>query len=121
MFAPGGRPITIAEATDGLSTTFMLVEDAGRPDFFSQGKSVGGQGADHDSWADPENRITIEAVCGGRTINCHNGNEIYAFHTGGANFLMGDGSVRFIRQEIAPAAFKALFTCAAGDIVSTEW
>lgn len=37
-------------------------------------------------------------------------------HTGGANFLMGDGSVRFIRDSVAPATLSALGTRAGGDI-----
>ncbi|MCI0462099.1 MAG: DUF1559 domain-containing protein, partial [Gemmataceae bacterium] len=47
--------------------------------------------------------------------------EIYSFHTGGANFLLGDGSVRFIQQDIAAEVFVSLFTRAAGDIVSEDF
>jgi prepilin-type N-terminal cleavage/methylation domain-containing protein/prepilin-type processing-associated H-X9-DG protein len=38
-------------------------------------------------------------------------------HGGGANFLMGDGGVRFIRDSIDPKVYSALGTRAAGDIV----
>lgn len=122
FFIASGRPTRIAEVRDGLSNTFMVFEDAGRPQFFTQGGTSGGQMADHAPWSDPENRITIETVCGGnRVVNCHNGNEIYSLHEGGANFLLGDGSVRFVAENLAPATFKALFTRAASDVVAGDW
>ena len=50
-------------------------------------------------------------------INCNNDSEIYAFHVGGAQVGMGDGSVRFISSNISLTTFAALCTMAAGDIV----
>ena len=43
-----------------------------------------------------------------------------SLHPGGANFLMGDGSVRFIKQTIAPATYTALGTRAGGEVVSSD-
>ncbi len=41
-------------------------------------------------------------------------------HPGGANFLMGDGSVRFIKESIAAAPYAALGTRAGGEVISAD-
>ncbi|WP_152049818.1 DUF1559 domain-containing protein [Tautonia marina] len=41
-------------------------------------------------------------------------------HPGGANFLFGDGSVKFIKDTINPLAYTALSTVAAGEVISSD-
>ena len=42
--------------------------------------------------------------------------QIYGFHTGGVNALIGDGSVRFLRQTIDIRALAALVTRNGGEV-----
>ena len=61
---------------------------------------------------------TAAAPCNGPAfINVNNSSEIYAFHVGGAQFLLADGSVRFISENISTAVFIALSTRECGEIV----
>ncbi|MFO0808029.1 MAG: DUF1559 domain-containing protein [Gemmataceae bacterium] len=114
-------PPKVADIEDGLSNTFMLVEDAGRPKYYAQLPESDIVSAGDGQWGDPTNAIVVEALCRGTAvINCHNVDEIYSFHTGGANFLMGDGSVRFVMQDISPQSFIALFTRMGGDVVGAD-
>lgn len=41
-------------------------------------------------------------------------------HTGGANFALADGSVRFIRDSLSPVTFVALGTRAGGEVASID-
>jgi prepilin-type N-terminal cleavage/methylation domain-containing protein len=41
-------------------------------------------------------------------------------HPGGANFLVGDGSVRFLKETIFPAVYRALGTRNNGEVVAED-
>jgi prepilin-type processing-associated H-X9-DG protein len=43
-----------------------------------------------------------------------------SFHSGGANFVMGDGSVHFLRETIPLATLQALGTRSRGEVASIE-
>lgn len=118
---PNSRPTRLTDVSDGLSNTFMLFEDGGRPE-----KWVGHQRGNPDvapmepisgaRWADDESEFWVTHLCGTwQIINCTNANEIYSFHPGGCNFLYGDGSVHFHSEQLAPEPFVSLFTRAADD------
>lgn len=47
--------------------------------------------------------------------------EMYSDHKGGANVLFGDGSVRFISQNIYPWTWVALSTRNGGEVVSGDY
>lgn len=120
-------PVKMSQITDGLSNSFMIFEDAGRPEGFDKNKNptadptkaenenaVSGQ-----SWADFNSFFDVHDTCGGgQLMNCHNNNEIFSFHVSGCNFTMGDGAVRFVQEGIDAEAFVSLFTRSAADIAA---
>ena len=42
----------------------------------------------------------------------------YSLHLGGANFLFGDGTVRFVSDQIAPIAYLAISTIDGAEVVA---
>jgi prepilin-type N-terminal cleavage/methylation domain-containing protein len=121
------RPIPLCRITDGLSNTFLLQEDAGRPQLWRMGRLASGRSSDA-GWADPEYEIALdgsdtlttgsgqhEGLC---VVNCTNDNEAYSFHSGTCSMLMADASTRVLSASISNTAFAALTTRAAGDVVS---
>ncbi len=114
----------ITAITDGTSNTILVTEDAGRPDLWIRGKQqTGAFVANGAGWADPRATFRLKGITEGSTpyrclINCTNDDEIYAFHTGGANAVLADGSVRFLNQNLAPATLFKMVTRSNGDIVA---
>jgi prepilin-type N-terminal cleavage/methylation domain-containing protein/prepilin-type processing-associated H-X9-DG protein len=118
-------PRKFSDVTDGLSNSFMGVyEIADKPNVWRAGKlfstattNTSGSG----SWAADGGNSPRAYTADGTTapgpcpFNCSNSAAIYSFHTGGANFLMGDGSVRFLPQSVDKWVFYAVMTCHAGE------
>ena len=135
----------IADITDGTSNTMMIGELAGRNILYRTGnltvpvsdteslwQSVFGGGA----WADPANgqwKLSGRAADGTGTVgpcvmNCSNARVkygdptqysagLYSFHTGGAQVLLCDGSVRFLSQNIDNRTMIALVSAQGGEVV----
>lgn len=145
VWYPEENTTRIADVRDGLSNTVAISEVAARPKMFIRGREVSlvltdldnsYNGATHSlnnlqstgaPWAQPRNQIVIDGwnpatndFFGPGVINSTNVSEPYSFHTGGANFVLGDGSVRFIRDTINTNDFASLVTRAAGDINGIE-
>jgi prepilin-type N-terminal cleavage/methylation domain-containing protein len=53
----------------------------------------------------------------GTPVGTHGTGSPYSFHTGGAQFTLGDGSVRFISENISFGVFISLATPAGGEVV----
>jgi prepilin-type N-terminal cleavage/methylation domain-containing protein/prepilin-type processing-associated H-X9-DG protein len=49
--------------------------------------------------------------------NCGNNDEIFSFHTGGAQAVFCDGHVQFLRDSIAPQVVRMLVTPAGGEVI----
>lgn len=54
-------------------------------------------------------------------VNCNNIYSVYAFHTGGANVSLTDGSVRFPRASASAGTVAALVTRAGGEVMTRDW
>jgi prepilin-type processing-associated H-X9-DG protein len=139
---------TISDVTDGLSNTILLAESAGRPQVYRLGRPVGSPPTNKvngGGWSRPASDFDLKGSSpdgttfpGSCAINCTNGldigttfphpvygtngtGETYAFHPGGANTLLGDGSVRFLAAGIDIVLYAALVTRDGGEVVTGNW
>jgi prepilin-type N-terminal cleavage/methylation domain-containing protein/prepilin-type processing-associated H-X9-DG protein len=137
----------IADVRDGLSNTILLAESAGRPQVYRKGQRFGspptnkvnGGGwaraaSDFDLKGSSYDGVSVPGPC---AVNCTNGldagttfphpvygangtGETYSFHAGGANVLLGDGSVRFVNAGINIVVYAALVTRDGGEPLGLE-
>ncbi len=141
----GGR---IGDMTDGSSNTLMIGELSGRNQLYRTGRklippasasdeaavnAVAGGGA----WADPFNgvwELTGRAYDGTGTagpcgINCsnarvtntsltQNAGGLFSWHVGGTHVLLGDGTVRFLSENLSGVTLAALISRANGETTS---
>jgi prepilin-type N-terminal cleavage/methylation domain-containing protein/prepilin-type processing-associated H-X9-DG protein len=123
---------TIQSIQDGSSNTFLIVEIAGRNGLWQMGTYTGlplpttvGQGG----WADPTSSGTTligsssdgtvaPGACG---INCSNAYGLYAFHSGGANAVFCDGSVRFVSSAANITTLAFLVTRNGGEVITGDY
>lgn len=128
------KPVRFAECTDGLSNTIMIVEDAGRPEFWVRGVKLGTIGAtaptsvnqsSYGVWAGRDNKTQIHGHSmdgltfpGPCAVNCTNWRGLYSFHTQIANVCLADGSVRSLGQSLNVYTLIDLTTRAGGEVVA---
>src|SRR5262245_27442101 len=138
------NPITAI--TDGTSGTILLAEAAGRPQVWRNGqlattnlpggKTTNDLGTTAAPWRDVWGGGWADASSGGYrlsgsdqtgmvaggacAINCSNDLGFYSFHSGGANFLFCDGSVRYVRQSITPFQVVAAISRMGGEVANTD-
>ncbi len=122
------QPATMVGVTDGTSNTILLSESAGRPDYYVGGARNTTRSLQDGGWGHHENDYGLDGAVsktntgspGNCVINCHNDNETYSFHTGGAMHVFADGSVRFVRESINPQTYAALITANGGGMTASE-
>ena len=127
-----------SDMTDGLSNTAMVAECPSRQLLYKRRTLVsnvastsnpcagGGVGCVNGGiWADWNKNMGIGgASAAGEenagepvAINGTNAWEVYSFHTGGANCLFGDGSVKFLRESLTIQTLAAMVTRAGGEVL----
>jgi prepilin-type processing-associated H-X9-DG protein len=65
--------------------------------------------------------INTECPMNAAVMNCDNYKGVYSFHSGGCNVCFGDGSVQFVKEDVAADTFVSLITRAAADPTGTEF
>jgi prepilin-type processing-associated H-X9-DG protein len=95
------RLVGPVDVTDGLATTMMVVDSTVSPGpWFAGGRN------------------TVRGLDPSRQPYIGKGQQFGGTHAGGANVLMADGSVHFVKDSVAPKVFEALSTIAGGEKVS---
>lgn len=135
----------VSAILDGTSKTLMLAESAGRPKLYVFGEELldasfaipdddeftveGGRRvvATGVGWADPDSGIDIRGFSaegneysGSRMINAVNVGEAYSHHRSGAHFLLADGAVRHLAENIDAWLYVALCTRAGGETLEFD-
>jgi prepilin-type N-terminal cleavage/methylation domain-containing protein/prepilin-type processing-associated H-X9-DG protein len=126
--------MSISMVTDGVSNTVMVGELAGRPDVYNAQRQIiargvnpgagWGDGFNGEHWPNGTsldgNIVGKDIPAGPCLINCSNyqSRAFYSFHTGGANFLLGDGSVRFFSSGTSSRTLAFMITSQRGEPVS---
>jgi prepilin-type N-terminal cleavage/methylation domain-containing protein/prepilin-type processing-associated H-X9-DG protein len=134
------EPTPLMDIRDGQSNTMMIVEDAGRPTFWT---SLGQRFGDNDpgngnaavrngrvsgsGWANPAADCPLHGFTrdglsgpGSYSVNATNNNEIFGFHPGGADVLFADGAIHFLSASIKIEVCAALITRTGGETLPED-
>jgi prepilin-type N-terminal cleavage/methylation domain-containing protein/prepilin-type processing-associated H-X9-DG protein len=139
---------TFSEVTDGLSSTILFIESAGRPYAYRRGPRIVNDDptvarVQGGGWSRAASDILFagsskdgSVIPGTVAINSTNGDDIaasayphptygtegtsqpFGFHLTGINVAFGDGSVKFIDEGVDITVFAALITRANAEQVS---
>ncbi len=114
--------LTLAGITDGTSNTLMIGEDIGvyiRWNEWALPNGACGTCAippnTGNKIGDPDNGIVVPSTNRWPTRYSFRSN-----HSGGLNFALADGSVRFVSDSIPLQTYRALATRAGGEVVSNN-
>ncbi len=111
-YRPVRRP---RDVRDGLSRTWALVENAGKPICYEHHRRAKCH-ITRFRWASATTWMTLNDFClVDRLLNCKNNSQPYAFHHGGIYTLRADGGVMFVTEQVAAELFVAFVTAAGRD------
>jgi prepilin-type processing-associated H-X9-DG protein len=124
MFGRSDRAIRLSEVTDGLSNTFMLGETLpNHCDFmglFSLNFQVSGTSIPLNTMESNVARAVGAKIFRPAGSNWFRVCGYKSLHPGGAQFGMGDGSVRFIPLTIDYRIYNGLGTRSGGEAVQLD-
>jgi prepilin-type processing-associated H-X9-DG protein len=145
-----GGYTAIAMVRDGMANTIAIAEDAGRDArFVSEYNETVYDGVTPMTrnvppgqrrfwrWAEPANSIGVSGVINNKTrpmndqaayggtcttgcIGAGANDEIFSYHPGGANVLMGDGSVKFLKDGTNPVVLRGLVTYQGREVIGAD-
>ncbi|WP_146579378.1 DUF1559 domain-containing protein [Neorhodopirellula pilleata] len=134
----GSEDGNFAGVLDGLSNTIFIGERTGGPVVYSAGREdpvatanliglEGGGwgdllGGDHWLQGSLRSGLSWPPLGGPCAINCTNarGFGFHSFHEGGSQFILGDGSVRFVTASVNATAFASMITRRGGERVDHD-
>jgi prepilin-type processing-associated H-X9-DG protein len=134
-FASPSRPrtVTFADFTDGLSNTMVLSEvimARGDTDYDIRGDMMNDDRpcTQFMTLNTPNSGTDVSPYCNGTTYPanppCTNSGNQFSHkaarsrHSGGVNVLLGDGSVRFVRNTISLTTWRTLGTMNGGEVLN---
>lgn len=115
------RQVGIVDITDGTTNTVVLGEApeglhsiwAGHKNLFDQSAPINERTTANSKW------MACGAVFKSKYGNfCDFGQEFHSYHTGGSQFLLADGSARFLSAQIELPTFAALLSRRGGEVIS---
>jgi prepilin-type N-terminal cleavage/methylation domain-containing protein/prepilin-type processing-associated H-X9-DG protein len=112
------RPLTLIGIQDGTSNTLMVGEDLP-----GRNQHSGWQRANYATGTCSIPLNTSNTPTSTPQYGAGDWPNVYSFrsaHTGGANFAMADGSVKFVRDSIARANYLAACTRAGGESIGVN-
>lgn len=122
----------ITDISDGTGSTILVVECAARPLIYRGRQPIAQQNEQGGGWIDSQGSFSLDGsnqdgsqqgqgpTKTPQAMNATNENEPYSFHSGGCNFVFGDGHVQFIREGVDLRVFAALCTRAGGELVGAN-
>jgi prepilin-type processing-associated H-X9-DG protein len=103
------QTIMVGECPEGLHSIWI-----GHKNFFDQSAPVNQRVELGSRW-----NACAPPFASGQGDFCDFGQEFHSYHPGGAQFLLVDGSARFVSEQIDLKLFAALLSRRGGETVTT--